>query len=98
MSNPVEIAIKYLQDCGYTEQEAENLLRAPQHESPDELAAMMDEWIEHVGEHKKYQTCMLDLVAMGVISVRGRDEDGQWLFSLNRDKALEAGFSPEDAA
>ncbi|MGC8703671.1 MAG: hypothetical protein ACP5RV_12195 [Thiomonas sp.] len=98
MSNPVEIAIKYLQDCGYTEQEAENLLRAPQHESPDELAAMMDEWIEHVGEHKKYQTCMLDLVAMGVISVRGRDENGQWLFSLDRNKALEAGFSPEDAA
>ena len=97
MNNPIEAAMSYLQDCGYTDKEAENLLRAPRHESKDELAAMMDDWITHVGEHKKYQTCMLDLVAMGIITVNGRDENGDWLFQLDRDKAQDAGFSPEES-
>jgi len=75
----------YLQDCGYTEQEAENLLRAPKADSPEALMAMIDDWIEHVGEHKRYQTTLLDLVATGCIDVE-RGEDGEWLFALRGAK------------
>lgn len=79
--NPVEAAMAYLQDCGYTEQEAENLLRAPKADSPEALAATLDAWVEHVGEHKRYQTTLLDLVAMGCINVE-RSDEGEWLFAL----------------
>ena len=46
-------------------------------------------WIEHVGEHKKYQHAMLDLVAQGLFSVTA-NESGEWCFSLN-DNGLEVG-------
>jgi hypothetical protein len=72
-----------LVDCGYTEQEAYNLLRAPQADSPEALMEMLGDWIIHVGEHKRYQTVMLDLVAQGIIRV-GRNADGEWLFSIDR--------------
>ena len=87
--NPIEASKKWLVECGYTEAEAENLLRAIYHEDPGKLWELAPKWIEHVGEHKKYQHAMLDLVAQGLFSVTA-DESGEWCFSLN-DKGLEVG-------
>jgi len=70
----------YLQDCGYTKQEAENLLCAPKADTQSALMVMLDEWIGHVGEHKRYQR-ILDLVAAGAVDVK-RGENGEWLFKL----------------
>lgn len=78
--NPVEAAMAYLQDCGYTEQEAEHLLCAPKADTQSALMVMLDEWIEHVGEHKRYQR-ILDLVAAGAADVK-RGDNGEWLFKL----------------
>lgn len=91
--NPIETAINYLQECGYSENEAHNLITAVKGKTKEDLTAMLDDWILHAGEHKKYQTCLLDLAAMGIITVTGRDEDGEWLFKLDREMATAAGLT-----
>lgn len=87
--NPIEASKDWLIECGYTETEAKNLLRAIHHENPEKLWEIAPKWIEHVGEHKKYQVGLLDLVAQGLISVTA-GEQGEWLFELN-ENGLEAG-------
>ena len=87
--NPIEASKDWLIECGYTEAEAKNLLRAIHHENPEKLWEIAPKWIEHVGEHKKYQVGLLDLVAQGLITVTA-DEQGEWLFDLNTN-GLEAG-------
>ncbi len=82
MNNPIEESRAWLVECGYSETEAENLLRAIKADSPEKLWEIAPKWIEHVGEHKRYQTQLLDLVAQGVIEVTC-GEGGEWLFSLN---------------
>lgn len=80
--NPIEASKNWLVECGYTESEAKNLLRALRHENPETLWELAPKWIEHVGEHKKYQAGLLDLVAQGFITVTA-NENGEWLFELN---------------
>ena len=87
--NPIEASKEWLIECGYTEAEAKNLLRALRHENPEKLWEIAPKWIEHVGEHKKYQVGLIDLVAQGLISVTA-GEQGEWLFELN-ENGLEAG-------
>jgi hypothetical protein len=87
--NPIEASKGWLVDCGYSKKEAENLLRAIYHDDPEKLWELAPKWIEYVGEHKRYQIQLLDLVATGLMRVTARD-DGEWLFSLN-DKGLEVG-------
>lgn len=82
--NVMENSIVYLKDCGYTEDEAKNLISALRSESKEKLLNDIESWIKHVGEHKKYQTCLLDLVAIGCLNVDGRDSEGNWLFSLKK--------------
>ena len=82
--NPVEASIKWLIECGYTETEAENLVTAIQDASKEMLWELAPKWVQHVGDHKRYQTCMLDLVAKGIIKVTA-NADGEWLFQLNDD-------------
>jgi hypothetical protein len=89
--NPIEESIEYLINCGYTEDQAKNLISALQADTPEILWDIAPKWIEHVGEHKKYQHCILDLVAMQMMTV-SLDEKGEWLFRLNREKAIEQGF------
>ena len=89
--NPIEASKAWLMECGYTEPEAVNLISALKDESKERLWELAPKWIEHVGEHKKYQHLMLDLVAQGIISVSA-DENGEWMFSLN-DEGLALGQS-----
>jgi hypothetical protein len=86
--SPIEAGKKWLVECGYTESEAHHLLRALHHEDAETLWALAPKWIEHVGEHKKYQVGLLDLVAQGLFSVT-TGKNGEWLFELN-DCGLEA--------
>ncbi len=86
--NPIKESINYLTECGYTEEAAKNLISALQTDDPETLWALAPKWIEHVGEHKKYQHCVLDLIAMGLMTVSA-DDQGDWLFKLDREKAIE---------
>lgn len=87
--NPIEASIEYLVDCGWTEDQAENLIRAIHDKSGERLWEMAPKWIEHCGECMKYVNGMLGTVALGLVKV-SRGEEGDWLFSLN-DKGLEVG-------
>ena len=87
--NPIEASIKYLVDCGWTEDQAKNLIRAIHDKSGERLWEMAPKWIEHCGECMKYVNGMLGTVALGLVKV-SRGEDNDWLFSLN-DKGLQVG-------
>lgn len=87
--NPIEASIEYLVDCGWTEDQAKNLIRAIHDKSGERLWEMAPKWIEHCGECMKYVNGMLGTVALGLVKV-SRGEEGDWLFSLN-DKGLEVG-------
>ena len=87
--NPITASIKYLVECGYTKEEAKNLMQAVQDESPERLLEIAPKWIEHVGEHKRYQEGLLGLIAKGCMTVT-MGSDGEWMFRLN-DAGIEAG-------
>ena len=87
--NPIEASIEYLVDCGWTEDQAENLIRPIHDKSGERLWEMAPKWIEHCGECMKYVNGMLGTVALGLVKV-SRGEDNDWLFSLN-DKGLQVG-------
>lgn len=98
MENPIEQSIAYLVDCGWSKDEAKNLIRAIHDKSGERLWEIAPLWITHCGECMKYVKGMLGTVATGLVSV-SRGEDDQWLFSLN-DKGLSVGkqmFDEEDA-
>lgn len=87
--NPIEASIAYLVDCGWNEDQAENLLRAIHDKSGERLWEVAPLWIEHCGECMKYVNGMLGTVALGLVKV-SRSDEGEWMFSLN-DKGLEVG-------
>ena len=81
--NPIDASVKWLVECGYTNDQARNLVSAIKDKSKDRLWELAPKWIEHVGEHKKYQE-FLDTVALGIIEVTA-DENGEWCMALNED-------------
>lgn len=87
--NPIEASIKYLIDCGWSEEQAENLIGAIYDKTGERLWEMAPLWIEHCGECMKYVHGMLGTVATGLVKVTC-GEDGDWLFSLN-DKGKKVG-------
>jgi hypothetical protein len=87
--NPIEASIAYLVECGWTKDQAKNLIRAIHDKSGERLWEVAPKWIEHCGECMKYVNGMLGTVALGLVKV-SRGEDNDWLFSLN-DKGLEVG-------
>lgn len=97
MENPITESIKYLVDCGWSEDEAKNLIRAIRDKSGERLWEVAPLWIQHCGECKKYVDGLLGTVATGLVSVT-RGEEGGWLYNLN-DKGIEVGrqmFKEED--
>jgi hypothetical protein len=89
MENPITESITYLVDCGWSKDEAVNLVRAIHSKDPEKLWEAAPLWIEHCGECMKYVKMMLGTVATGLVSV-SRADDGEWHFSLT-DKGLAIG-------
>lgn len=81
--NPIDASVEWLVECGYTHDQAQNLVRAIKDKSKDRLWELAPKWIHHVGEHKKYQE-LLDTVALGILDVTA-DENGEWYMALNED-------------
>ena len=82
--NPITESIKYLVECGWTEDQAKNLMRAIHDKSGERLWEVAPLWIEHCGQCMKYVNGMLGTVALGLVGVT-RSEQGDWLFSLNEN-------------
>lgn len=89
MENPIQASVDYLVDCGWTEQEAKNLIRAIHDKDPERLWEVAPLWIEHCGECMKYVSGLLGTVATGLVNVR-RGDDGEWLIGLT-EKGLAVG-------
>lgn len=87
--NPITESIKYLVECGWTEDQSKNLMRAIHDKSGERLWEFAPLWIEHCGQCMKYVNGMLGTVALGLVGVT-RNEQGEWLFSLN-EKGLLVG-------
>lgn len=90
--NPIHASIEYLIDCGWSKEQATNLIKALHDENPERLWEVAPEWIEHCGECMKYVNGMLGTIALGLVNVR-KGEEG-WLMGLN-DKGLEVGKQME---
>ena len=88
-SNPISESIAYLEECGWSREQAQNLCRAIQADSAEKLWELAPKWIEHCGQSMKYVHAMLGVVATGVIKVTQAD-DGDWMFGLN-DASIEMG-------
>ena len=87
--NPITASIDYLVECGWSKDQAKNLLRAIYSETGEQLWDFAPRWIQHCGECMKYVNGMLGTVATGLVKVTEGNE-GEWLFSLN-EKGLEVG-------
>ena len=87
--NPIERSIQYLIECGWSDEQARNLLGALHDKSGERLWEVAPLWIEHCGECMKYVNGMLGTVALGLVKV-SRGEDNEWLFSLNK-RGVEVG-------
>lgn len=81
--DPIKHSITYLVDCGWSEEQAKNLIRAVKSDkSGEHLWEIAPQWIEHCGESMRYLKGVLESVALGLVDVR-MDDEGEWLFSLN---------------
>lgn len=87
--NPITASIEYLVECGWSEDQAKNLLRALYSKTGEHLWEISPRWVTHCGECMKYVNGMLGTVATGLVKVTESNE-GEWLFSLN-EKGLEVG-------
>ena len=85
--NPITASIEHLQHCGWTKDEAKNLLRALHSDDPEQLWQFAPEWIEMVGR-AKLELAMFDVVAKGLATVTKRD--GEWMYALS-DVGMEVG-------
>lgn len=90
MDDPIKQSVAYLVECGWSEDQAKNLIRAVKSDkSAEHLWEIAPQWIEHCGERMHYVKGVLESVAMGLVDVR-IDENGEWEFSLN-DHGVEVG-------
>ena len=85
--NPIEESIKHLQNCGWSKEEAKNLLRALHSDDAEQLWSFAPEWIEMVGR-AKLDIAMYEVVAKGLATVTKRD--GEWFYALS-DIGIEVG-------
>lgn len=79
--NPIAESIKYLQNCGWTKNEATNLMRALCSESAEQLWEFAPDWIEMVGK-AKMQMALYEVVAKGLANVTKRDVE--WFYTLSK--------------
>jgi hypothetical protein len=88
--DPIKASVEYLVMCGWSEDQAKNLIKAIKSEkSGEHLWEIAPKWIDHCGESMKYVHAMLGTVAMGLVTVT-EGEDGKWMFKLN-DEGMGVG-------
>ena len=78
--NPIIESIKHLQHCGWSKDEARNLIKALYSDDGAKLWEFAPEWIEMVGK-AKMEIAMFEVVAKGLANVTKRD--GEWFYALS---------------
>jgi hypothetical protein len=81
--NPIQESIKYLIECGWSEDQAKNLMKAIHDKSGERLWEVAPLWIQHCGECKQYVDGLLGTVALGLVKVSRNEDDAGWNFGLN---------------
>lgn len=79
--NPIAESLSYLEECGWSSEQARNLLRAIHDSDGERLWQMAPRWIETVGEAKRLMA-LFEVVASGLATVRRADDDSDWLYGL----------------
>jgi len=94
--NPVKESIRWLTEIGWTEKEAQNIVGALRGKTQEALWEAAPLWLEWAGEMKRSHECILQLAAMGVLTVeleRKETGDGwQTYLSLNTGDDKRAGI------
>ena len=94
--NPVKESIRWLTEMGWTEKEAQNIAGALRGKTKEALWEAAPLWFEWAGEMKRSYECILQLAAMGLLTVElERKETGYgWLtyLSLNTGDDKRAGI------
>lgn len=85
--NPVKESIRWLTEMGWTEKEAQNIAGALRGKTQEALWEAAPLWLEWAGEMRRSYECILQLAAMGLLTVeleRKETGDGwQTYLSLN---------------
>lgn len=94
--NPVKESIRWLTEMGWTEKEAQNIAGALRGKSQEALWEAAPLWLEWAGEMRRSYECILQLAAMGLLTVeleRKETGDGwQTYLSLNTGDDKRAGI------
>lgn len=94
--NPVKESIRWLTEMGWTEKEAQNIAGALRGKTQEALWEAAPLWLEWAGEMKRSHECILQLAAMGLLTVeleRKETGDGwQTYLSLNTGDDKRAGI------
>lgn len=95
-TNPIAASVSYLEECGWSPEEARNLVRAIYDKEAERLWEMAPRWIETVGEAKR-NMALYDVVALGLATVRRADDDSDWTYALS-DRGLSVGAQLAEGA
>lgn len=94
--NPVKESIRWLTEMGWTEKEARNIAGALRGKTQEALWEAAPLWLEWAGEMRRSYECILQLAAMGLLTVeleRKETGDGwQTYLSLNTGDDKRAGI------
>ena len=94
--NPVKESIRWLTEMGWTEKEAQNIAGALRGKTQEALWEAAPLWLEWAGEMSRSYECILQLAAMGLLTVeleRKETGDGwQTYLSLNTGDDERAGI------
>ena len=94
--NPVKESIRWLTEMGWTEKEAQNIAGALRGKTQEALWEAAPLWLEWAGEMRRSYECILQLAAMGLLTVeleRKETGDGwQTYLSLNTGDDKRAGI------
>ncbi|CAK0780951.1 hypothetical protein CCP4SC76_7640020 [Gammaproteobacteria bacterium] len=80
--NPVTRSIKWLQDQGFSEKEATNLVRTVRSDSPERLWKDAPDWIEWCGKIKREHDCAIMLAAHVLVAINSRQWRGLGITQL----------------
>ena len=76
--NPVKESIRWLTEMGWTEKEAQNIAGALRGKTQEALWEAAPLWLEWAGEMRRSYECILQLAAMGLLTVElERKETGE---------------------
>ena len=83
--NPITQPIAWLEECGFSTDEAVNIISAVQdNESPERFEEIAQKWILLAGETRKYYFQIIELAAQGMLNVTIDDYE-TWQFTLSEE-------------